>query len=375
MAKPLVILTDQELRPGLLLEIKTALGEASPLSPMTVHPKETAGQHLLVDVDLNDARAVQRLQKVLAEGRPARMVFLVDAGSRAQTVQAHSLGASEVLVRPVPAGMIIDAFTSSFDQVAVVDRAPLRSTAADPVDAAIENSQFAAASLQSAFGGFMQQAAFDGATFDEVSGIMAADIERIGIDRWLCEVRLHHAGTYQHCLTVAGLGAAFGRHLGMGPGTVRRLAIAGLVHDIGKARISPLILDKPGMLTDAEMAIMRQHPTRGFTYLKAHSDLDDQLLEVVLRHHELLDGSGYPDGHAGGRIHDMTRIMTICDIHAALIELRSYKLPMKSDAAYAILQRMSAEGKLDPALTESFKAVALGIETETPGFERRQARA
>ena len=127
-------------------------------------------------------------------------------------------------------------------------------------------------------------------------------------------------------------------------------------HDLGKARIPLAILNKSGALTSEEAAIMRTHARIGYELLSQQGDYEPELLEVVLRHHELLDGSGYPDGLAGPQINDLVRLVTICDVYAALIERRSYKQAMEPAPAFKILQEM--EGKLEGALVRAFAQVA-----------------
>jgi HD-GYP domain-containing protein (c-di-GMP phosphodiesterase class II) len=85
-------------------------------------------------------------------------------------------------------------------------------------------------------------------------------------------------------------------------------------------------------------------------------EYEPELLEVVLRHHELLDGSGYPDGLASPQINDLVRLVTICDVYAALIERRPYKPAMEPAPAFKILREM--EGKLEGALVRAFGQVA-----------------
>ena len=80
------------------------------------------------------------------------------------------------------------------------------------------------------------------------------------------------------------------------------------------------------------------------------------MLEVVLWHHEFLDGSGYPDGLAGTKIPDLVRLATICDIYSALIERRPYRPPLGPAEAFEILQRM--EGKVEGALVRAFANIA-----------------
>jgi HD-GYP domain-containing protein (c-di-GMP phosphodiesterase class II) len=138
----------------------------------------------------------------------------------------------------------------------------------------------------------------------------------------------------------------------------RRLTRAALLHDVGKAFIPVAILDKPGNLTDDEMTIIRRHPRLGYDALAAQGGFPPEMLDVVLHHHELLDGSGYPHGLRGGQISDIVRLTTIVDIHAALVEKRAYRLPFTHTKAYSIMEQMG--GKLDQHLLQAFRPVALG---------------
>ena len=94
---------------------------------------------------------------------------------------------------------------------------------------------------------------------------------------------------------------------------------------------------------------MRAHARIGYELLREQGGYEPELL-VVLRHHELLDGSGYPDGLVGSQIKDLVRLVTICDIYAALIERRPYRQVMEPAQAFKILQEM--EGKLEGASSE-----------------------
>jgi HD-GYP domain-containing protein (c-di-GMP phosphodiesterase class II) len=103
---------------------------------------------------------------------------------------------------------------------------------------------------------------------------------------------------------------------------------------------------------------MRKHPRLGFDALSAQGSFPREMLDVVLHHHELLDGTGYPDGLAGDEISDIVRLITIVDIHTALVERRSYRLPFTHAKAFAIMEQMG--GKLDQQLLQVFRPVALG---------------
>src|SRR6202040_665264 len=117
----------------------------------------------------------------------------------------------------------------------------------------------------------------------------------------------HPTASYRHCLFVTGFAVAFAQHLGMREDDQRRLARAALLHDVGKAFIPVAILDKPGALTDEEMDEIRQHPRRGYDALAAQGGFPPEMLDVVLHHHEFLDGTGYPNGLRGNQISDIVR--------------------------------------------------------------------
>jgi HD-GYP domain-containing protein (c-di-GMP phosphodiesterase class II) len=140
---------------------------------------------------------------------------------------------------------------------------------------------------------------------------------------------------------------------------VKRLGIAATLHDIGKARIPLLILDKPDRLDPGEEEIMRSHPVIGYELLKDIGDITPEILDGVRHHHEYLDGSGYPDGLKAPEISDLVRLLTISDIFAALIESRPYRPAMPRQNAYKILCGM--DGKLEHSLVKAFRNVALVV--------------
>jgi HD-GYP domain-containing protein (c-di-GMP phosphodiesterase class II) len=82
------------------------------------------------------------------------------------------------------------------------------------------------------------------------------------------------------------------------------------------------------------------------------------MLDVVLHHHEFLDGTGYPDGLRAEEISDIVRLTTIVDIYAALVESRPYRIPFTHAKAFSIMEKM--EGKLDLHLLHAFRPVTLG---------------
>jgi HD-GYP domain-containing protein (c-di-GMP phosphodiesterase class II) len=100
----------------------------------------------------------------------------------------------------------------------------------------------------------------------------------------------------------------------------------------------------------------KQHPLLGYQALQSVAGLAPEMLDMVVHHHEFLDGSGYPHSLTAIQLSDLVRTMTISDIFGALIEPRSYKPPMSGEAAYQILQDMGA--KLDPVLVRVFRPIS-----------------
>lgn len=129
-----------------------------------------------------------------------------------------------------------------------------------------------------------------------------------------------------------------------------------MIHDIGKARVPLAILEKRGPLNQEESAALRQHPQFGFDALKETPDIAPELLDVVIHHHEYLDGTGYPHGIKANEIPDLVRLVTIADVFGAMIAWRSHRPAMSCKAAYEALVEMGPQ--LDQQLVREFLAVA-----------------
>jgi putative nucleotidyltransferase with HDIG domain len=210
--------------------------------------------------------------------------------------------------------------------------------------------------LQGIFSSASQDQPVDAALISSAGEAVVGEIESQGLASWIDTVRKHHSQTYQHCLIVTGVAVGFGQHIGVSRADRQRLSFAGMLHDLGKAKIPLAILEKPGALDKDELVLMRQHPQLGIDALGPDCGLEPAMIDMVLHHHELLDGSGYPHGIAGKEISDLVRIMTISDIFGALIERRSYKPPLSTDTAYQILLDMGP--KLDTDLVREFRFVS-----------------
>jgi putative nucleotidyltransferase with HDIG domain len=130
--------------------------------------------------------------------------------------------------------------------------------------------------------------------------------------------------TRGHSKRVAELAVQIGQELRLSPEHLRTISQAAILHDIGKIGVPDAILNKPGLLTDAEYAVIQEHPVRGYEIIKGVRSLKREL-DGVRYHHERLDGSGYPDGLAGDAIPLDARIIAVADVYDALTAARTYR--------------------------------------------------
>jgi HD-GYP domain-containing protein (c-di-GMP phosphodiesterase class II) len=159
--------------------------------------------------------------------------------------------------------------------------------------------------------------------------------------------------TYMHSVAVCALMTALAHQLGLSETETRESAMAGLLHDLGKALTPPEVLNKPGKLTDEEFAIMKQHPGDGHRLLLEKGAVGEIPLDVCLHHHEKMDGSGYPDRLPGDRITLFARMGAVCDVYDAITSNRPYKSGW--DPAESI-RRMAewSKGHFDEPIFQAF---------------------
>ncbi len=161
-----------------------------------------------------------------------------------------------------------------------------------------------------------------------------------------------------HSRRVSEICMKIGKTMGLSETDVKRLKALGLVHDIGKIAIDEKVLNKPGKLTDAERKEIMRHPEIGYRILSSTNEMTD-LAEYILRHHERLDGKGYPDGQGAEQIPLMTRILSIADSYDAMTSERLYRGALTREAAAAEL-RINAGGQFDAGIVELFIKECLG---------------
>jgi putative nucleotidyltransferase with HDIG domain len=131
--------------------------------------------------------------------------------------------------------------------------------------------------------------------------------------------------TYLHSVAVCALMIALARQLKLTDDLVQEAGLAGMLHDIGKIGIPMEILNKPGKLTDEEFAIVKSHPEIGANILLGNPLVSAITIDVVLHHHEKMDGTGYPHRCKDENISIFAKMGAVCDVYDAITSNRPYK--------------------------------------------------
>lgn len=171
----------------------------------------------------------------------------------------------------------------------------------------------------------------------------------------------------EHAVRVSNLAYFLGKELGETQEMCIELANAGMVHDIGKLRLTSYLYGRAeDSLTIESTKYMRLHSGIGFEILKGYK-YSNFVLETVKYHHENFDGSGYPENLKGEEIPYGARIVRVCDVFAALTSNRPYRQAFDKDTAMELMaeefknfdmkiflafQRMICSGEVDSILKE-----------------------
>ena len=164
--------------------------------------------------------------------------------------------------------------------------------------------------------------------------------------------------TYMHSVAVCALMIALARQLGLSDDETKDAGMAGLLHDLGKALIPTVILNKPGKLTEEEFAIVKTHPEKGHELLLTASGVSEVTKDVCLHHHEKIDGSGYPKRLNAETMSRFAKMGAVCDVYDAITSNRPYKAGW--DPAESIKRMAEWTGHFDPTIFQAF-VKSLGI--------------
>jgi putative two-component system response regulator len=168
-------------------------------------------------------------------------------------------------------------------------------------------------------------------------------------------IELKDPYTKGHCDRVAAYACSIAEAMGLDESTKENIRRGSWLHDCGKIGIPEAILNYPGPLSNEQMKIVRKHPCWGGEVARlAH--LPEEIVNVILYHHERYDGAGYPSGLEGERIPLEARIVNVADIYDALTSHRPYRSSMTIAKAEEIL-RQNRGVYSDPVLVDIFLTI------------------
>jgi len=318
----LLLASDRSDQSNELASILRAVGEVDTVLTSDI-PERPAHDlsGIVVDINLRSPEAVQLVRTKLqgdAYREMPRLFVLADALHHA-SMQAWALGATDTISRPFDARGLLQRIRAAFPDDSGYDE----TDRGKALNRGVEAAHAVMVKM------FERMRAGEPLKFEDIvaaeNKILKA-IKHNSLREWLTTVGCHHQETYRHCLFVTGFPVA--------------------------------LFDKPGALTVEEMAEMREHPRRGYEALSAQGGFPPEMLDVILHHHEFLDGTGYPNGLSGNQISDIVRVTTIVDVYAALVEKRAYRLQFTHAKAFSMMEEMG--GKLDQQLLQAFRPVAFG---------------
>ncbi len=262
---------------------------------------------LITDLNMPVMDGIELLQNIQQTGR-AKLYSVVLSGisDRATLIRALSAGANDYLIKPCHPEQI-------FSRLAILDKV-----------IALENS-------------YQQQ-------IDDLFDVMG---QMLGS---------RDAYTLEHSKRVTVLSDRIAQLMNMPTEERHVLQVGCSIHDIGKIAIPDDILLKPDKLNETDRRIMNLHPSLGATLL-ANRYQDNRVTDLILQHHERLDGSGYPLGLKEDDISILTRIVMVADIFEALVAARPYKPQMPQETAIEILRSEAAMGKIDGKIVDKLEQI------------------
>ena len=170
-----------------------------------------------------------------------------------------------------------------------------------------------------------------------------------------CIVDAKSPFTKQHSDGVANLARYLGSLFELPQETCEMLELVGLLHDIGKLRVPDKLLDKPGLLNEEEVLIMRRHSFDTYSILKNIRGLE-RISLWALQHHERMDGTGYPNQLKAADLSFEARIVAVADVFQALAQERPYRGALERLVIITLLKLEAEEGKLDERIVGAVEA-------------------
>lgn len=190
-----------------------------------------------------------------------------------------------------------------------------------------------------------------------VQKIIQMMIDNIFLDKavlqGLTAIKNYDEYTYNHSVNVAIFSLALGTELSLNRAQLSSLGVVAILHDVGKVRIPTTITQKPGLLTDEEWKIVKNHPLESVKILSDIGEIDTLAMVVAFENHMGYDLSGYPKIKESRELHIFSRIVSIADFYDAITTFRIYHKPILPDKAVRLIIKKSGS-YFDPLLVKVF---------------------
>lgn len=158
-----------------------------------------------------------------------------------------------------------------------------------------------------------------------VDGLVECVVRNADALLWMSKLKRTDNETYDHALSVSIHLMAFGRNLGMPPDELHHLGMGGLLKDVGFIQLPAELIHKPGGLSPAERAQMRQHVQIGCELLSRDFSMPEAVFDIIVKHHERIDGSGYPAHLSGEEIGLYPEMAGLVDSYCAMSYPRAFR--------------------------------------------------
>lgn len=186
----------------------------------------------------------------------------------------------------------------------------------------------------------------------EVNNMLSSIVENKEAHSYLSMLKRKDETMYKHAVDVATLSAITAGELNLTKVDMANIMLGALVHDIGKVLIQESLLTKVNLTKDEE-AILKKHPTQGYKLVK-RDNLDDNIADIVLEHHEKYDGSGYPFQKDNKDISLYSKIVAVCNTFNNLITKGEHGVPYTPDKAVKVIISL-AKKDFDSDVVKAFQ--------------------
>ncbi len=303
MAKILVVDDEEPIR-NLISQILEVKGHACTLAANAIQAREVLKEQncelILCDINMPGESGLDLIRYVSAEYKDTVviMVTALDDPLIAETV--FEIGVYDYIAKPIRRNRILTSVANALRrrELEIANR-----TYREDLEQMVAERT---AKLRKALGGIIHAAAR------------------------MVETRDPYTAGHQRRVT--DLARAIAKEMGLSQDQIDGIRMAGTIHDLGKLSVPADILSKPGRISEPEFEIIKTHPQVGYEILK-EIEFPWPVAQIVLQHHERMDGSGYPQGLSGEDILQEARILTVADVVEAMASHRPYRPALGIDKA------------------------------------------